>query len=408
MIVMAGLAAAAATLPAQVVSDGFEDGSLQGWTPFGSPTLTNTTEAAHTGTHSLKTTNRTATFNGPSLDLAPLLIPGATYQISGWARLVSGSDTVKFTVQHGTGGSFNGVAQALADDTAWVQLQGTFSPTTSDSVIRLYLESNVATSAYYLDDVTVLLVSPPPTPVVTHDFEDGTTQGWRPRFGSPVVTNTTAAAHAGTHSIVTTNRTQTFNGPALDVRSILQPDNIYQIGGWVRLVTGEAAAQLKISMQEDFNDGTGTAFIQVAPAQNVTDGAWVHLQGSFSFTGSNVSALTLYLESPTSATASFYLDDFTIAVATVVPPPFTPPGPPIATGQPKFLGCAFSPPQAPNFDKYLEPGDTGKCRQVGQRGGHARCHELVRSRRRLQRGEGPRLPIPDAQSDLGRSATGVD
>jgi GH35 family endo-1,4-beta-xylanase len=367
LLMAVAFGAAAGTLPAQVVSSDFEDGTLQGWTPFGSPTLTNSTEAAHTGTHSLKTTNRTASFNGPSLDLQSQLLPGATYQISGWVRLVSGSDTVRFTVQHGTGGNFAGVAQGVAGNTAWVQLQGTFTRGVGDSVVRLYLESNNAASEYYLDDVVITEISPPPTPVVTHDFEDGTTQGWRPRFGSPIVTNTTDAAHAGTRSIVTTNRTQAFNGPALDVGSILQPDNIYQFGGWVRLVPGQTLTSpvtIKFTMQVDFSDGSGTQFIEVTPSQTVTDTAWVHLQGNFSFGGTNVSALTLYGETNgNGATASFYLDDFTIALAFEPPPPFDPPGPPIAEGKDKFLGSAYSNAQAPNFEKYwnqVTPENGGK------------------------------------------------
>jgi GH35 family endo-1,4-beta-xylanase len=354
-------------LPAQLVSDGFEDGTLQGWTPFGSPTLSNTTEAAHTGTHSLKTTNRTATYNGPSLDLSALLIPSATYQITGWVRMVSGTDTVKFTIQHGTGGSFNGIAQAAANDTGWVQLQGTFTPSTGDSVIRLYLESNMVGTEYYLDDVTITEISPPPVPIVTDDFEDGTAQGWQPRFGSPVVANTTELAHAGTHSLKTTNRTQAYNGPALPLTGVLAADNIYVIGGWVRLVAGQtltAPVQLKLTMQKDFNDGTATQYVQVAGSQTVTDTAWVRLQGTFSFSGSNVSALTLYAESNSNgASAQFYLDDFTIGLTVTIPPPYTPPGPAIALGQPKFLGCAYSAAQAPNFDKYFNqvtPENGGK------------------------------------------------
>src|SRR5262252_6769324 len=57
---------AALTSPLQ---NDWEDGTLQGWAPFGSPTLANSTEQAFTGTHSLKTTNRTTGFMGPSINL---------------------------------------------------------------------------------------------------------------------------------------------------------------------------------------------------------------------------------------------------------------------------------------------------------------------------------------------------
>src|SRR5262249_20151734 len=42
------------------ISYDWEDGTAQGWFPFGSPTVANSTDVANTGTHSLKTTNRTA------------------------------------------------------------------------------------------------------------------------------------------------------------------------------------------------------------------------------------------------------------------------------------------------------------------------------------------------------------
>src|SRR5688572_13691734 len=67
--------------PAQtIVQNDFEDGTPQNWIPRGgSVVLTNTTEAAATGTRSLKTTGRTAGFNGPSLNTTALLTRGTIY-----------------------------------------------------------------------------------------------------------------------------------------------------------------------------------------------------------------------------------------------------------------------------------------------------------------------------------------
>src|SRR5262245_21540397 len=78
------LLAAHAGAQTVVVSNDFEDGSAQGWVPRGGGVvLTNTEEVAPrpggTGTHSLKTTNRTQGFHGPSLNVLPLLTKGATY-----------------------------------------------------------------------------------------------------------------------------------------------------------------------------------------------------------------------------------------------------------------------------------------------------------------------------------------
>src|SRR5262249_5886320 len=72
------------------IQSDWADGTLQGWFPFGSPTLTTSTEQALTGTHSLKTTNRTATFNGPGISLTGQVSPGVNYRVSVAARLVTG------------------------------------------------------------------------------------------------------------------------------------------------------------------------------------------------------------------------------------------------------------------------------------------------------------------------------
>src|SRR5215203_2216032 len=64
------------------IQDNWEDGSAEGWIPRGGGVvLTNTTEQAFAGTHSLKTTGRTAGFMGPSLNLTGQMTKGATYQI---------------------------------------------------------------------------------------------------------------------------------------------------------------------------------------------------------------------------------------------------------------------------------------------------------------------------------------
>src|SRR5262249_24610075 len=78
---------AAVAQAVSVVQNDFEDGALQGWIPRGGVTLTNTTEAAAGGTHSLKTTGRTMGFHGPSLNVLSLLTKGATYQVTASVRL---------------------------------------------------------------------------------------------------------------------------------------------------------------------------------------------------------------------------------------------------------------------------------------------------------------------------------
>src|SRR5215813_10917839 len=106
---------AAVAQTVSVVQNDFEDGALQGWIPRGGVTLTNTTEAAAGGTHSLKTTGRTMGFHGPSLNVLSLLTRGATYQVTASVRLVptTPATAVRVTMQQtpvGGGNQFVTVA----------------------------------------------------------------------------------------------------------------------------------------------------------------------------------------------------------------------------------------------------------------------------------------------------------
>src|SRR5690242_10590050 len=82
---------------------------------------------------------------------------------------------------------------------------------------------NLAT--FLLLTASVAIAQTPP--IVQNAFEDGTLQGWIPRGGSVVLTNTTEAFHGGTRSLKTTGRTAGFNGPSLNVLNTLSAGKVY-------------------------------------------------------------------------------------------------------------------------------------------------------------------------------------
>lgn len=84
---------------AQVVHHDFEDGTLQGWVPRGSAVLAVTNEAAATGLNSLKTTGRTAPWNGPGLNVMPQVQKDLVYQIRVSVRLTAGQATLQDTLR---------------------------------------------------------------------------------------------------------------------------------------------------------------------------------------------------------------------------------------------------------------------------------------------------------------------
>jgi endo-1,4-beta-xylanase len=311
-----------------VILNDFEDGTAQSWVPRGGGVvLTNTTEAAHGGARSLKTTGRTAGFHGPSRDMLGTLARGSTYLITVWVRLVAGqpADTLKVTMQRTpTGGSnaFDQVAVSATNgvtDAAWVMLQGQYTFSTDVTGLLLYVEAAGTTSSYDIDDFSVLLLGSAgcgPTPDTTgihSNFEDGTRQGWGPRIGDEVLTVTTADAHGGSFSLLTTGRTSAFRGPSINAAGKLCNGSQYRVSVWARLAPGEANTQLRVSLQRSLA-GT-TNFNTLVGNTTVTANAWVQLAATVDF-AFNYDTLSIYVESA-SGTASFYIDDFDV---TFVPP----------------------------------------------------------------------------------------
>ncbi len=144
-------------------------------------------------------------------------------------------------------------------------------------------------------------------------------QGWIPR-GAVTLTNTTEAAAGGTRSLKTTGRTQGFHGPSLNVLSLLTKGATYQISASVRLVAPTPTTTVRVTMQQT-PAGGANQFVTIAQNTSVTDAAFVALTGLFSF-GVDMTGLLLYVES-TDATASYYLDNFSITL--IAPPPGPPP-----------------------------------------------------------------------------------
>ncbi|HEU4391554.1 MAG TPA: carbohydrate binding domain-containing protein, partial [Blastocatellia bacterium] len=305
----------------------FEDGTLQGWIPRGPVTLTNSTEAAAGGTHSLKTTGRTAGFHGPSLNILGLLTKGATYQVTVAVRLVGGEapTTIRVTVQRtptGAGNAFDTVASSANNgvtDAAFVTLTGLYSFGTDVTGLLLYVEATSATASYYIDNFSITFLAPPPGPPpnttgLSTDFETGTAQGWVPRIGNEVLTPTSADAHSGTFSLLTTNRTSAFRGPAFNVTNVMFNGSRYRVSLWAKLAPGEPTSQLRVSLERRI--GTITSFHTVVPNANVTNSQWVNLKVVYDVALAN-QTLILYVES-NSGTASFYMDD--VSISFITPP----------------------------------------------------------------------------------------
>jgi len=147
--------------------------------------------------------------------------------------------------------------------------------------------------------------------VVSTNFEDGQTDGWIPRDTGTTLAVSANQANSGTQSLLTTGRTQTFGGPSIDLSSALTQGQLYIFTIYVRMAEGEANDSVKMTMQSTIN--SSNTFNTVSGPTTVTNGSWVKMVGTFT-PASNATSLLLYIEGA-SATSSYYVDDFTVAVS---------------------------------------------------------------------------------------------
>jgi len=329
-----------------VASYTFSDGGLDGWTPFGSTNLTNVAPPVpgpNGVTNSLLASNRTATYMGPSLNLLGVnnVVAGATYQITAYVLLAAPDSTnptatlsVK-TVDCATSGAYGNIATSgPLSSTAWTKVQGTFSysdlpgPPTS---LVLFAQSSSATDSFYIADVTINQLSPAPLPASQQDnsgisstFEDGGLDGWVSRTGNSTVANSTAAAHSGTHSLLTTGRTANYDGPQISISNKMYVGSTYNLSAWVMLVPTDGTNHtINMSLQATSNGNTSYPSVTGYPGVTVpADGNWhqISVNGYNMATNYDPGSAFLYLQTvPSSGNdlVSFYVDDVQISY---VPP----------------------------------------------------------------------------------------
>ncbi|MGX7828529.1 endo-1,4-beta-xylanase [Actinokineospora sp. 24-640] len=172
----------------------------------------------------------------------------------------------------------------------------------------------VATVAATLVPVLAANAADDPVEVVASTFEDGTTQGWAAR-GSETVAVSGAVAHTGDHSLVVTGRTQSWQGPVLNVLDTVEKGTRYDVSVWVRLPAGDTATQARVSAERR-TAGT-PSYDQIVGDTAVTADGWTNLRGRYTL-ATDVDFLSVYVET-SAATVSFHIDDFTLS-HTPLPP----------------------------------------------------------------------------------------
>ncbi len=142
-----------------------------------------------------------------------------------------------------------------------------------------------------------------------------TTEGWKSRTGGETVAVTNADAHGGSFSLLTSNRTATFQGPAFDVTNVMFNGSRYVVSLWAKLAPGQPDTQLRVSLRPEarHRDRDLPHRSSATPPSPRTPGCACRRPTTRRWP---TRRLSLYVESA-SGTPSFYIDDFSI---TFVPP----------------------------------------------------------------------------------------
>ena len=151
-----------------LTNPGFESGTT-GWATRSSSIGTVASNPSpHSGTYCGRAYNRNSgTWTGIQQNVLGKMVVGATYQMSGWVRISTASDTVKMSVQKtdGSGTTYVNVASVTANNSNWVFLSGSYNLTVNGTCtdLEVYFEGPAVGTTIYVDDANVFGQVPGPT-----------------------------------------------------------------------------------------------------------------------------------------------------------------------------------------------------------------------------------------------------
>ncbi|MFI9838176.1 endo-1,4-beta-xylanase [Nonomuraea sp. NPDC051941] len=149
------------------VSSDFEDGTAQDWAPRAAATLQPSAEAAHAGSRSLAVGGRSASWDGPALNVFGRMAKGDKYALSVWVRLgpEATAGRLGLSIERRTGGTPSYERVVSPKDVPageWVQLSGTYTLAYDVDFLSVYVESDTGTFPFYLDDFSMKYIQPKP------------------------------------------------------------------------------------------------------------------------------------------------------------------------------------------------------------------------------------------------------
>ncbi|MEM9940356.1 MAG: carbohydrate binding domain-containing protein [Planctomycetota bacterium] len=293
-------------LNTNLISNGSFESNLNTWFTW-SAQQTIDQGNSYQGSSSNLVSNRTNSWSAIATDIRSLLQSNLTYRIDAKVR-VDSADNQAIQL---------GIAQADSSGTTyhviehrnsvpsdqWLSLSGefTFEATEPLQLLELYINGPAAGVDLNVDDVVITPLSILPDA----SFESGTYSG---QSYATTIEIQQQVIKSGQFALKSSNRTDRFGGPLFDVLPIIQLDQDYQIGSWVR-VDGNTNQSIRLGIKQV--DDRGTRYVTVDEVV-IPPNEWVWLEGGFRFSsvGTTTSLqLQYFLPDPG---VSFFVDDIKI------------------------------------------------------------------------------------------------
>ncbi|NIK76977.1 endo-1,4-beta-xylanase [Paenibacillus castaneae] len=323
-----------------VLSQSFEDGQLGGWVDLGwngTGTAIVSSDFASDGTKSLLYKDRSERKSAVSLNLTSKLVSGHKYDISFKLRSAQGTDNYHLGAIVKSGGTESYpwiIGNQAVTDSAWktFELKGYEVPANTTEFL-VWIEANIygpdetatAKADFYMDEFVIKDVTPgaepsrtPAVPFTTITFEDQSKGGFVGRAGTETLTVTNEDNHTdnGAYALKVEGRTDSWHGPTIRVEQNVDKGSEYKVTAWVKLIS-PTSSQLQLSTQVG-NGSTASYNTIQGKTVRATDG-WVKLEGTYRYSSVGDEFLTIYVESSSNKTASFYIDDISFVNTGSIP-----------------------------------------------------------------------------------------
>ncbi len=301
-----------------IIDAKFEGADTEGWYGFGAAMLSVTSEQAFEGSQSLLTTNRSQTFEGPAFTLTSAVVAGASYDFSAATRIrgAAAADvrtTLIVECSDSDTPQYLGVASAAASDTDWVELSGSITlPACEITNVQIYFEGPEAGIDIFVDNISLLGESQGGAGenlVSNSDFESGEIAPWG-ATAAETLQLVNDPTFEGAFALSAINRTETFEGPGIDLIEVTEPGQTFAISAQVRIANA-VSANVNVTSRTTCADGTDVFLGGGGIEANASE--WVSLSGSITTPSCDAIVQRFYFEGA-AAGVDILIDNASITV----------------------------------------------------------------------------------------------